>query len=292
MKNKFWQLGTVAFLLIASCSCQRMYEEDKYEKDFDNESNKQKEKTICFSTAFSVQTEALRASESLVDYINTINWYDYQANFLKDQEIETGNMNEINISLEYGEHNLYFVAHNSANSYFEKNDHVFSTRKVTDTFWGYSELSVDENTSDVQTVNLKRVVGKIVVRLKDAIPSDAKLLRMVIENHCAYIDVKTGVGILDKCDKYSIQWTYKDSNIGNINTTYSVYSFIPSTEYKVNIKVDVLGNTNNVLFSKSIQDVPVKANQHTTLTGTLFNGEKEFSFSFSPEWDEGTDMPF
>lgn len=291
MKNQFWQSVKIAFLLSVICSCQYVYVDESETEDSIEDIGKE-QKIISFSTDFSAQISPFRNSSLLEDYANTVNWYNYKDNVLKSQEIISDGINTLSIPLKYGLHQVFFVAHNSVNSSFSDATNFFSTGKVTDTFWGNIELKVDENTNQSQSVSLNRIVGKIVIKVTDAIPAEAKYLRMEVENYCACIDVKTGMGVTDECKKYAIEWMYKESNIGKTNTTYSLLSYVPSENYNVNIKIDVLGDANNSLHSKTMKNIPIKANQSTTLTGELFNGGKNFSFSFSPDWDKETEILF
>lgn len=291
MNKQLRQPALAAFLLVIVCGCQHIRIDEFEEEDY-TESNIENKKTICFTTGFSIKLDPMRSLDLLEDYANTVNWYDYQNNILQSQNIIVENIGNLSIPLKYGVHHISFIAHSSVGSSFNDATNFFSTGKVTDTFWSNVELSVDENTDPDQNVSLKRIVGKIMVKVADAIPSKAKSLCMTVENHCASIDVKTGMGVMEECKSYSIKWTYKDSTIGKTNTTYSLFSYIPSEDYSVNIKIDVLGENDNLLYSKTIKDVPLKMNQNTTLTGEMFNEEKKFSFSFSPDWDGGTDISF
>lgn len=291
MNKQLRQPALAAFLLVIACGCQHIRIDELDEEDY-TETNIKDKKTISFATGFSAKLDPMRSLDLLEDYTNTVNWYDYHDNILQSQDIIVENIGNLSIALKYGVHHISFIAHSSAGSSFSDVTNFFSTGKVTDTFWGDIELSVDENTDPDQNVSLKRIVGKIMVKVEDAIPSQAKSLRMTVENHCAFIDARTGAGVMEECKSYSIKWTYKDSTIGKTNTTYSLFSYIPSEDYSVNIKIDVLGENDNLLYSKTMKDVPVKTNQSTTLTGKMFNGEKNFSFSFSPNWDSGTDIPF
>lgn len=286
MNRQIGQLVTIAFLLVSLCGCQRPFLEEEETEVSSNEKG-----NFIFSTGFFIQNSLLRGTEPLSDYATTINWYDFQTEALKS-DIVAENIDQLEIPLDNGMHQLFFVAHSAVSTSFSNETNSFSSGKVTDTFWGDLQLEVNEGTEREQNISLKRVVGKILLQLTDAIPEEAKFMQLTINGYCAFLNVKTGVGAEKECKDYTYRWTYKSGNIGQKNTTYSVFTYIPSDSYKVGMRVNILDESENVIYSRKISDIPVKMNQTTTLVGEIFSGEKKFSFSFSPEWDTGTSIPF
>jgi hypothetical protein len=61
----------------------------------------------------------------------------------------------------------------------------------------------------------------------------------------------------------------------------------------MNITIEVLDASNNVLFTKVVENVPLKRNRKTTLTGAMFTAPSSTAaFQVDTDWLEGNSVNF
>ena len=61
----------------------------------------------------------------------------------------------------------------------------------------------------------------------------------------------------------------------------------------MNITIEVLDASNNVLFTKVVENVPLKRNRKTTLTGAMFTAPTSAaSFKVETSWLDGNSVSF
>ena len=75
---------------------------------------------------------------------------------------------------------------------------------------------------------------------------------------------------------------------------FASFAFLASDEQDINITIDVLDNGDNVLFTKTIQNVPFKRNRKTILRGPVFQTTAQTSSVFQIEsaWLDETTVEF
>ena len=72
------------------------------------------------------------------------------------------------------------------------------------------------------------------------------------------------------------------------------YLFLASDQQSINVTIEVLDENNQVMFTKSVPNVPMQRNKQTTLSGPVFTATASTTSSFKIEtdWLEGTTVPF
>jgi hypothetical protein len=90
--------------------------------------------------------------------------------------------------------------------------------------------------------------------------------------------------------QYDITFTAADK--GKLNYTYAIYALNTITP-NISLSIKVYDSQDNLLVSKTIPSISVKANQKTTLTGKLFGASSSFIINVSPDWGlTGTTINF
>lgn len=260
----------------------------------DEELESSEEKTITFAVNYkmsSMDTPNTKADSNLGSFAKELILYDY-VNGQKMQEklysSSDKNYGHIEIALTKGIHNLVFIAHNS-----EVTDFIYpnlSFDKLKDTFTFASALTIDNDTNSEQPITLSRAVGKIFVTAIDAIPDAAGSLRITINSYYPTFDVTTA-GPSGTPLQEVREFAYSAANKGVKNSTYTIYCFADNDEYTTDMMIDLLDAQGDVLYSNKLNDVPIKRNMQTKITGTLFSFIAWSSITVQSEWADDIIYP-
>ena len=80
--------------------------------------------------------------------------------------------------------------------------------------------------------------------------------------------------------------------VGNVSTSLT-YFFLATDEQTMDVTIETLDADSNVLFSKTVTDVPFKRNRKTILSGPMYtNSGVAGSFSVSTDWLSDTNVNF
>ena len=187
----------------------------------------------------------------------------------------------------FGDHELRFLAHNDDSEAPDPSGSFFSPKKVTDTFLCNKALTVGSSTSMNQVIKMERVVGKVSVVIRDAIPEGVRGLRMTLGSHCGKLDMSQGKGAADELKEFKIEWNMPESLVGKTNQTATVFTFVPTDELLTTVKIEALDEGGRTLFERTAAEVPVQVNRCTTANCNLFSKDETFSFEIAEDWIPG-----
>ena len=69
--------------------------------------------------------------------------------------------------------------------------------------------------------------------------------------------------------------------------------FLATDDQTMNITIETLDASNNVLFSKTVSNVPLKRNRVTTLTGAMYSASASAtSFQVNTDWLTANNVNF
>lgn len=260
----------------------------------DDEDNKDV-RTFNFSVGYDMtgidNNPSFRAASNISSYAKKLVFFDYvdgvkmQEKTFTSSDEDYGNMQ---VGLSEGTHRLVFVAHNSdvlSLTYPE-----LSFDKVKDTFIYSKELVVNGNTNPDQSISLSRSVGKIFITATDAIPNEATGLRVIISSYHPAFDVVSGSASGSPAEEVRT-FTYSDDNKGVKVSTYTIYCFANKEKHTTDVTIELLGAENKVLHSNKLNDVPVKKNTQTKITGTLFSFVAWSTITIENKWDDDIVYP-
>lgn len=219
----------------------------------------------------------------LEELATTLSYWDY----MDGQRIQADTLSifsPFTINMKYGNHHLYFLAHSSTGGNME--DMKYTPDKVTETFWKDFSIEVDGNMDPNQELQMKRVVSRAMITVKDAFPSSVKAVRMTVGGHLRTLDVMTGNGDTELASDYSITWDLGDEYAGRSGLYFSVYTFTPteSEEFDVTLKIEALGADGKMLYGAQASGVPLLRNRCTNAICRLFSGNAGISFPDPGDW--------
>lgn len=270
-----------ATLTVLMSACQQVAEE----MQTNNESKK-----LSFKVDFDVEKNAISRA-ALGDYIATMQVFDYKDGVLKNeitQSSEDEGFGSVTMDVDYGTHEYVFVGHNSVTCSYDHEKSELSFDKVLDTFTATQTLTVDLETEETQSVKMLRQVAGIKLVMADAIPQNAASIELTVNGYSSTLDPKTGLGT--SAIEHVRKWEYATTNIGKTNTSYTLYSFLPSEEHTVDITVRVEGTDGKDIVNYTLEDIPVEKNRMTIISGYLLSMDLGTSVSVEGEWGEDIEV--
>lgn len=228
-------------------------------------------------------------SGTLAELATTLSYWDYMG----DERMQADTVSlpsPLTLNVKYGTHHIYFLAHSSTDGRME--GMKYTPKKVTETFWKDFPIEVDENMAPNQELQMKRVVSRAMITVKDAFPASVKAVRMTVGGHLRTLDVMTGNGDTDSASDYEITWDLGDEYAGRSGLYFSVYTFTPteSEEFDVTLKIEALGSDGKMLYGAQASGVPLLRNRCTNAICRLFSGNTGITFSDPGDWDPAIEI--
>ena len=165
---------------------------------------------------------------------------------------------------------------------------AYTSDFVRETFAATQAVTV----SNTSPLNLSPVLNRIMAKLNivstDAKPTETIKLRTTYTEGSKSFSPTTGLATDNN------GFTVEQAGAVNSGEYTAVnYTFLSSNEQTMNIQLDVLDANDNVLTSKLVENVPLKQNCVTTLTGALFAANaSSFTFQLNTDWEDGNTVNF
>lgn len=213
--------------------------------------------------------------------------FDYMNGTLVQQmhQTDTTEIGTVEIDLSYGSHSIYFVASRGANPVVNTVDQTITWGTVRDTYWKAYDLNVTPSTNNgTRTVNMDRIVSKLKMIITDEMPSDASTLTLTPAVWYYGCNYTTGapVGVQNNL---AITTNVSANSIGQTNNSIAVYGFSAIAEWLTNVSLVATSTTNTTIGSVTVEDVPIKRNMITEVSGPLFTDDGGFSITLNSSWD-------
>lgn len=159
---------------------------------------------------------------------------------------------------------------------------TYGENRVMDTFAATKAVNITNTNAVNVTATLDRVVSAVAVRSTDNRPAGVTHLRFTYSKGGKSFNPTTG---LATSNTGFVNLMGLSGNVGS--TTYSGgYLFLASNTQTMDVTIETLDADENVLFSKTITDVPLERNRQTTLTGAIYSSAvvSANSFLISGTW--------
>ena len=139
----------------------------------------------------------------------------------------------------------------------------------------------DSNTAVDISATLNRIVARFVVYSSDGRTANAAKVRMSLNAGSKAFNPTTGLATSNTGYTMTLPIT---KSVGQ-TTAYGGYIFLTSDEQDIDVTIETLDADDNVLFSKTVDDVPFKRNRLTKLTGAMYtNNSIAGAFSVNTDW--------
>lgn len=157
------------------------------------------------------------------------------------------------------------------------------TDTVRETFAYTEPVVVNTSTPLNLSATLDRIVSKISVKSTDGRSADVKTIRVSMSGGSKSFNPTTGLATDNNGLVNSVVTSTTVGNPTNIGSAL----FLITDEQTVNVTIETLDNDDNVLFSKTVNNVPLERNRVTTLTGAMYSvtgTANAGSFQLNTDW--------
>ncbi|MBQ7742034.1 MAG: FimB/Mfa2 family fimbrial subunit [Bacteroidaceae bacterium] len=157
------------------------------------------------------------------------------------------------------------------------------TGTVRETFAYTEPVVVNTSTPLDISATLDRIVSKVSVKSTDGRSADVKTIRVSMSGGSKSFNPTTGLATDNNGFANSVVTSTAVGNTTNIGSAL----FLITDEQNVNVTIETLDNDDNVLFSKTVNNVPLKRNRVTTLTGAMYSvtgTANAGSFQVNTDW--------
>lgn len=238
----------------------------------------------------SFKTGDVSSLSKLEEHAKTFAYYNYYGGELETFVVQKNtdqDFGTIADKLSLGDHDLYFVAHNSERCYLDYPNRSLSFDKILDTFIYHTKINVTKETPVDLDVKLHRCVSLVEVVPTDEIPENVKSIRLTAAGYCDKLNVDTEVGTVETED-LTRDLLIPSNFIGEKNVPFKLYCFIPDGKPNFTLKAEALDAEKKVLFAHVFENVPIKKNVDLKYTGVFFKNTQKgvFNISIDPLWED------
>lgn len=166
---------------------------------------------------------------------------------------------------------------------------TFGDYPARETFAATQAVNIT-NTSAVDiSATLSRIMSKLQVASSDVRTTNAASVKMTFSKGGKAFNPTTGLATSNTGFSNAVSLS---TDVGETSQSSS-YLFLATDEQTMDVTIETLDADNNVLFSKTVQDVPFKRNRITKLSGTLYtNSSVSGSFQLNTTWIDTHNVNF
>ena len=133
------------------------------------------------------------------------------------------------------------------------------------------------------SATLNRVTAVFQVKSSDVRTAGATQIRLTVRDGGKTFDPTSGLATSHEGHSRALSIS---AAVGEVSTS-TIYALLNSDEQDMDVTIETLDEGQNVLFTKTIQNVPLKRNRRTILTGAIYtNSSTGGSFQVDPDWPE------
>lgn len=160
------------------------------------------------------------------------------------------------LPLDYGTHDIYFVAAENVWSSFSTADLTvtWSTDRTALSYtWAYHlSIEVDENTT-IEDITLPLVMANVQVKTLDKLPANVSTMTIEAPGLSKVFDLKTMSGVESETD---INYSYNVTQFAGSKTiAFNLFTFVPSSGYVGDIVLTALDSNNSEIAAKTLNEV-------------------------------------
>lgn len=191
------------------------------------------------------------------------------------------------MSLQYGEHTLYFVASRGKTPTVDGTEITWA--QPSDTFWKAVSVNVGSSSSSVVPVTLDRVAAKLRVAITDKVPEGVAEICVTPDVWWYGIDYVTGAAMSSQGIGRSV--AVPASYVGTTGQlAVNVFGMSDSDEWTTDVTIRAKDGDGNVVGIVALEDVPFERNRATNVSGSLFAAGTTFSVSLNDDWEDSCDL--
>lgn len=158
---------------------------------------------------------------------------------------------------------------------------TFGENVVRETFTATQTVNITNTDAVDISTTLNRIVSKLQVVSSDNKVAVANKVRMTFAAGGKAFNPTTGLATANSGFSNTVTTSTAAGEISRSNS----YLFLASDEQTMDVTIETLDDSDNVLFSKTVTDVPFKRNRVTVLTGVVYsNSSVGGAFQVETDW--------
>lgn len=164
---------------------------------------------------------------------------------------------------------------------------MLTSTKTSDTFGAEKEVNVGVGTATTVSINLDRLVAKLVVNSTDVFPDDCTTIALNFQEHrtmsWATMDVTEAVNNQRVVDVTNLR--------GTTGTVLSYFVLAPKNGYQTDITLTTNRTEGNPYSTITVPGVTLERNKVTTISGPIYGHGQGVQVTVNDTWDsEGHDI--
>lgn len=293
--NLIPSLLAAALFAICSTSCEKPFVDSTYDGETEIEKGAD-EVVVRFNidhfeqVAFGDASKNTRHKENVANICKRINLAIFSGESrLKSvsQSADDKGFGSITVSIPKGTYRIVALAHNGLGSatISSPSEIKFKDNKVTDTFYYCDDVTIAGDES--YALQLQRAVAMFRLVVDDTTPPEVKQLKFFYTGGSSTFDAETGFGSVNS---RQTELRQVEASAYEGSSQYEVFTFPHSDGKNLKITVTGLDSQGGELFERVFDEVPVRINQVTQYSGSLFGGGQShgsgFTFEADTEWSQ------
>jgi hypothetical protein len=189
------------------------------------------------------------------------------------------------LTMDYGQHTLYFVASRGKQPLLSTADHTISWQTPSDTFYKDYEVNVISTSNGNRAVTLDRIVTRLRLIFTDAVNEKTSTVNITPGTWYHGWDYVNGTPANEKTN-YTSSITIPTNELGKTGLQVNIYGFSTAEEWQTTVSVTSKHANGEIIGSTTLTNVPFKANRITEYAGPLFGSEGSMVLSLDADWDD------
>lgn len=166
---------------------------------------------------------------------------------------------------------------------------AFTSERPREMFCSTQSVTVTSATPLDIEVTLDRIVSGLTIQSTDNRPAGIAKIRTTYAKGGKSFNPTTGLALTDT----GFSQTNNPSAAVGATISVTSFPFLYSDEETMTVTIQALDANNNVLITKTVNNVPFKRNRMTTLTGAVFTpGSSSATFQLETAWLDGNTVNF
>lgn len=218
-----------------------------------------------------------RAAEDVADYANvgavTLAFYEGSTEVYKTTQLrsETSSFGVFDLWLPLGNYTMVVLGYGFFSgdvlSLTSPTSAVYTSDKVRETFVATQTVNITTTDPVDISATLNRIVSKVVVESTDNRTSGAAYIRTSFSAGGKGFNPSTGLATSNTGFSNQVQGS---GSAGN-KVTATNFLFLATDAQTMDVTIEVLDASENVLAQRVVKDVPMKRNRATKLKGSIFD---------------------
>ena len=157
---------------------------------------------------------------------------------------------------------------------------IYTEDKVRETFVAAQTVNVNNTQPLSLNAELNRVVARVNVKSTDGRPESVETLRVTFSGGGKGVNPLTGFATSNA----GFSNILLPSSAVGLPTNMINYLFLNTDEQTMNLTIEALNYDGDVVFQKEVENVPMKRNRITVLTGQMYTAGSSSAFTINTDY--------